>query len=44
MRMKKVMMMEMRKMRKVMVMMRRRRRMGSILGGSPNPASIQSRH
>ena len=40
--MKKVMMMKMRKMR--VIMMRRRRRMGSILGGSPNPASIQSRH
>ena len=42
MRMKKVMMIKMRKMR--VIMMRRRRRMGSILGGSPNPASIQSRH
>ena len=39
MRMKKVMMIKMR-----MIMMRRRGRIGSILGGSPNPASIQSRH
>ena len=43
MRVRKVMMVMMMMM-KVMMRMRGRRRMGSILGGSPNPASIQSRH